>query len=804
MLNHPSSRLVEQMDYYITPVDEETDFLEVSRPEDLKVVDPACGSGHMLTYAFDLLYAIYEEEGYAPAEIPSLILTHNLYGTEIDPRAGALAAFALTMKARAKQRTFLNKQIEPNVCVLYPIRFTQDEIDFLLTRGGDKHAEAALWNQFEHADTFGALIQPNPELTVHLKQHITQLDDGGDILLANLLDCAGRVIAQAEYLSQRYHVAVTNPPYMILRNMGERLATFVKTRFPEAPSDLWAAFIIRARRLVVSSGFTAMITMQKWMFGSSYRDLRQGVLNGGSIASLIQLGPGAFDSIGGEVVSTAAFVLTGDGVSGAVGEFLDLTLAPNEVGKRRLLELGVGDASRRFRASVDQFRMVPGLPVAYWIPERLARSFEGKASFGSRAELKSGVSTGDNSRFQRCWHEVSFGRIAPTGSRDSASKFRWAPCNSGGEPRRWYGNNTVVMDWEDAGMRIRQHPGSAPRNLEYQGREGITYTKNGGATFATRYSPAGFVFDDTGRMIFPRSAAAISEVLAFTNSVVAQLYLDIMSPGLSYTSTEIGNMPSLDFEASQVPNRVERAIEISRNDWDSREHSWGFDVSPALTAHRESGATLAASCSASIRDGRSLTVELRGLEAANNEFYSKLYGLDGEVKTDVAEAQITLFRNPAFVVPNAVTDAERDLGAVRILVGDLVSYSVGCMFGRYSLDLNPAWSSPTRARRCRTTSRRCQSRPSLPDADNVLPIVDGDWFEDDIIARFRQFLRVAFGEQHFEENLRFVEESLGVKSLREYFITRAGRSKFYDDHVQRYKKRPIYWLFSSPKGRSTR
>ncbi|MCI1218825.1 BREX-1 system adenine-specific DNA-methyltransferase PglX, partial [Bifidobacterium crudilactis] len=265
MLNHPESHLVDRMKYYIAPVDEETDYLKLSGPEDLTVIDPACGSGHMLTYAFDLLYAIYEEEGYSPSEIPRLILTHNLYGTEIDQRAGALSALALVMKARAKQRTFLNKIVQPNICVIGAVSFSPDELDYLITEDGDRHEEEAFWNQFEHADTFGSLIRPDPDLTVHLAAHLATIDDEGDLLRAEVISRAQRVIHQAEYLRQQYSVAIANPPYMGSKQMNSLLSQFMKDEYPTGKSDLFAAFIERCTAFVLPFGASAMITMQSWM-----------------------------------------------------------------------------------------------------------------------------------------------------------------------------------------------------------------------------------------------------------------------------------------------------------------------------------------------------------------------------------------------------------------------------------------------------------------------------------------------------------------------------------------------------------
>jgi type II restriction/modification system DNA methylase subunit YeeA len=298
MLNHPESGLVNQMDYYIAPVYEETDFLKITTPEELKVIDPACGSGHMLTYAFDLLYAIYEEEGYTPSQIPGLILANNLHGTEIDQRAGALAAFALTMKAAAKRKLFIKNPVEPNVCVLDPISFSADELSYLVTNDGDRQAEEAFWNLFAEADTFGSLIRPDAALTVRLAQHLTTLDDDGDLFRADALIRAQRVIGQATYLTREYAVVVANPPYMGSKQMNALLSQFMKDEFPDSKSDLFAAFIERCTNFAGPRGTVAMITMQSWMFLGSYEKLRASLLTKQQITSMLHLGARAFDSIG--------------------------------------------------------------------------------------------------------------------------------------------------------------------------------------------------------------------------------------------------------------------------------------------------------------------------------------------------------------------------------------------------------------------------------------------------------------------------------------------------------------------------
>ncbi|MCB9405026.1 MAG: BREX-1 system adenine-specific DNA-methyltransferase PglX [Microthrixaceae bacterium] len=464
MLNHPSSALVARMDYYIAPVDEETDFLRIAKPEDLKVIDPACGSGHMLTYAFDLLYAIYEEEGYAPTDIPGLILTHNIYGTEIDPRAGALASFALTMKARGSQRTFFNRQVEPNICVLDPITFTTDELSELATADGDHRDEEAFWTQFAHADTFGSLIQPDTDLTARLADHLSTLDDDGSILRASVLDRAARVIDQATYLTRSYAVAVANPPYMGSKQMNALLSQFMKDKYPDSKSDLFAAFIERCTNLAGQRGAVAMITMQSWMFLSSYAKLRDSLLANQQIASMLHLGARAFDSIGGEVVSSTAFVLTNEHGKRA-GSFVRLVDGNSEAEKITALRAALYARTSEtdfYEASGDDFASIPGSPIVYWLSEKMRMVFTSGDRLGAVASLAVGLQTGDNNRFLRQWWEVSqacFAFACTSREEAQASGARWFPYNKGGEFRKWYGNQEHVVNWENDGTEIRAFSG---------------------------------------------------------------------------------------------------------------------------------------------------------------------------------------------------------------------------------------------------------------------------------------------------------------------------------------------------------
>lgn len=806
LLNRPTSRLSDQMEYYVAPVDVETDYLKVSSPEELKIIDPACGSGHMLTYAFDLLYAIYEEEGYAPSDIPGLILTHNLYGTEIDARAGALAAFALTMKARARQRTFFNKQVQPNICALEPIMFGPDELDFLVTRGGDRYEEIAFWNQFADANTLGSLILSEASVTARLTDHLVALDADGDMFKVETVERAKRVVAQAEYLTPRYSVVVANPPYMGGGNMGPVLSAFAKEMYPASKADLFAMFIERALRIVRKRGMVAMITMQGWAFLSSYEKLRDAVLSVASLETFAHLGTSAFDSIGGAVVSTAAFVLEADGDQDLATVFVRLTDGRNESEKEKILRVCAENPSHtsRYSISLAALRAIPGRPFAYWVTQDALEAIRKFPRLGEIAKPRQGLATSNNNRFLKQWWEPAFGNVG-LGMKDREaareSGKRWFPCQKGGSYRKWYGNHTLVVDWHNDGAsmlelatNLYRSPTRTIKNMQFYFREGGTWSTISASSFAMRYSPAGFISETKGAICFADDPDVLQSVIAYANSSAADYFLGVSSPTLDFHEGPVSRLPFDPTPVADVVARSLKCIDIAREDWDSQEESWDFDSSPLVKAWREGGGRLSEAVDR-LRARQGLSVDrLRELEEENNRHFATMYGLDRTVAIEVAPEEVTLFANRDFRFAALTEGHVRESAMRRAIIEDLVSFAVGCILGRYSVD-EPGLILADQAGTLPEYLAKVPSPTFTPDADNVIPIVDGDWFEDDIVARFRQFLRVVFGEAHSEENLRFVTEALGVNHLRDYFV-----KSFYRDHVQRYKKRPIYWLFSSPKG----
>jgi hypothetical protein len=775
MLNRPSSGLVNQMDYYITPVDEETDFLKIAKPEELKVIDPACGSGHMLTYAFDLLHAIYEEEGYSPAEIPGLILMHNLYGTEIDQRAGALAAFALTMKARGKQRTFFKNLAEPNVCVIESISFDHDEIEFLLTPGGDRQEEVALWNQFEHADLLGSLVEPSPYTAAKLASRASNLE-GTDLLASDVIRRADRVVEQAQYLSTGYSVVIANPPYMGSGNFAPTLRRRLEGKYKVTRSDLYAIFAERCLPLALPGGYIALVTMQAWMFTTSYESLRELILSRTSISTLAQFGTRAFESISGEIVATAAFVLRNS--------------PPRPKSRGSYMRLVEGDAvakevalrTRTGILAVEQQLMsdLPASPLVYWEADFLHRLYSSYPPIGDVAPIREGIHTGDNARFLRYWWEVSEFRLKlDTQRREDidAAGARWVPYNKGGTATRWYGNNSIVIAFDsEARAAMSDLSGFVEPSKDLYFREGGTWSDVGTSGLKVKYYPVGYLFDAKGPVVVGGDQTRF--LIGAMNSSTFGYVSELLMPTISY---KVGTVKKIPLPSTAVRDRVaalvSEAVEIARRDWDSDELSWDFGSAPVLEG-ASGDQELRVAFEEWARQASGRDKRLREIEELNNRLFTEWYAL----ANDGLNRQLAFYPSDVSA-PTTKACAEK-----------LISYAVGCMFGRYSLEKQGLILGDQGAT-LQDYLAKVPSPSFTPDADNVIPIVDGDWFEDDIVARFRQFLRVAFGEEYFEENLRFVTESLGVKSLRDYFA-----KSFYKDHVQRYKKRPIYWLFSSPKG----
>lgn len=801
LLNHPQSGLAAKMDYYIAPEEPEADFLKITKPEDIRICDPAAGSGHMLTYAFDLLYAIYEEEGYDATEIPALILTHNLTGVEIDDRAGALAAFALAMKAAAKlgRRRFLRMEAKPDICVLQDVAFTEAEMqDVAAVVGKDLFTDELreTLGQFEQAKNFGSLIVPKLRDPAETLRVVEARDFGGDLLLKEVQERVVAVLRMAEALSTKYHVVVANPPYAGAKGLNGTLGAWIKQNYPRSKSDLMTCFMERSSGLTLPSGFWGMINLPSWMFLGSFEQCRAWLLDEHKIDTLLQLGRGIFGSDFGSVAFTMQrrkAKAKDEGIYRRLFEQHVQVRKPSEIEA-----LFLDPAYGRFKFAQNDFSKIPGQPIAFSLSKAVISDFANMPSLSEHVELKAGLLTGDNVQFQRQWFEVSLCNSDYSCAASGESTARWFPCHSGGDFRKWYGNHEVVVNWQDDGAEIRNFKDgsgklrSRPQNIQYFFREGITYSKISAGKFDSRYRPAGFVFDDTGRSGFASETAIEKSALAFLCSNVADSLLAVLCPTLSFNTAELNSLP---FDANEITNSkiaVDELIKLGKSDWDAYETSWDFTTLPLLSPdHRRE--TLEVSYATLRAHWQSMTDEMQALEEENNRIFIDAYGLQDELTPEVPIEEITLTCNPAYSIGTGKTDADRDQALLERTSAEFLSYAVGCMFGRYSLDA-PGLILANQGERLEDYLARIPEPSFMPDEDNVIPVLDADWFPDDITERFRLFLRVTFGEAHFRENLKFIEDSLG-KDIRKYFT-----KDFYADHVKRYKKRPIYWMVSSPKG----
>ena len=802
MQSHPDSQLYKNWDYYIHPSEdgstENEDILNIQTPEELTVCDPACGSGHMLTYAFDLLYEIYEEEGYAPSDIPGLILKHNLYGMEIDERAASLAAFALTMKARSRSRRFFKKQVEPNIQRIAPIAFTEGEVAELNDLY-QVNLDSAVWNTYAKADVYGSLIQPSQELA-DLAASMPEDEDSVSTLFDPLLrGRAEEVFTQTKYLACKYAAVVANPPYMGAKNMSGELKQFVQDRYEDGKADLFAAFIMRNRQFLRHSAMLGMITMQSWMFLSSFEDLRRNLLASSSMETMTHLGTGAFDSIGGEVVSTTAFTLR-NSPSSEKGIYIRLVDVSGDSNQADACAEAINsDVDYCFKVGQHEFAQIPGSPIVYWLSKSMLDSFAKNKALKEIAAPRQGLATADNNRFLRDWHEIDYANFcvnAASMQTALSSGCKWFPTQKGGNFRRWYGNHEFVVNWANNGSEIRNFTDSTgklksrPQNLDCFFLSGITWTAITTGDISLRYSPSGFISNAKGPEFFPDESIR-NILLGICNSSSAQALLTMLAPTLDYSQGPVGSLPIPDFSSLNTKKMVSELIHAAQADWNSYETSWGFQRLALLDSNQ--GAQVGDSLEDAVFRLREywdcMSEEQRQREIRNNELVADAYGVRDDVSCDVPLERVSLKRNVAFAYSKD-TPEMRNKKFAQDVVKELISYAVGCMFGRYSLD-KLGLILASQGETLDDYHARIPNPSFEPDEDNVIPVTETDCFEDDIVTRFRRFLEVAFGKENLAANIAYIEQVLG-KSIRKYFV-----NDFYNDHVKMYSSRPIYWQYSS-------
>jgi type II restriction/modification system DNA methylase subunit YeeA len=799
MLNHPESKLIGKMEYYIKPVQEETDFLRIQSPEEIKICDPACGSGHMLTYAFDLLYFIYEEQGYDSTRIPSLLLQKNLYGIEIDKRAGDLAAFALLMKARARDKRYFSRKLEPNICVLQNVVFTASEIDEYMRVVSRDLLTQDLWallKQFEQAENYGSLIQSNIKNFTDVRNRLEERESLENIFLDNTNKKIRNILDQVGYLSSRYHVVVANPPYMNEKAMNNELKHFLRSFYSTVKSDLFSSFIIRNLKLALPKGYLGYVSPFVWMFLSSFNKLREILLTHYIILSLVK--PEYHSFYESAHVPLCAFTVKKDiSLPNFQAPFIDLSSfrGASIQSKKYLEALNNLHCSWLYWASPNDFKTIPGSPIAYRTTKKFRKSFQKNQQFIKHADCIQGIITGNTDLFLRYWFEVSNKKISKDLHDMNSANFSesyWIPYTKGGDFRKWFGNINYVINWRNQGNDFVR---SRTKNAHYYLKPCITWTLITSSTFSARYLPNGFLWDVAGSVAFPQRSAEIYFLLGIVCSKYAEYVIRTINPTMNTNIENVQIIPIIDkkdIDSISLETNVKNAIEITKMDWNSGETSLYFMELDILKKEIYSDHLSEVYYLAS-KSAQNRSVRLQKIENENNKIIIDAYELQDELSPEVPLKDITLRCNAHYRYEKKESEAELEALFLADNIKEFISYSVGCMFGRYSLD-TPGVILANQGETARDYYRLIPHPQFPPDEDNVIPILEEGWFTDDITERFKSFLRVTFGDEHYEENLSFIENAVG-RDIRSYFL-----KEFYNEHVKMYKKRPIYWSFSSPNG----
>ncbi len=820
LMANPTSQLASEWPYYIQPAEQtpevqaQLDALIQTRiredgdalnPESITVLDPACGSGHILVVAYDVLKAIYLERGYRLRDIPRLILEKNLYGLDIDDRAAQMAGFALLMKARADDRRLLNDPENPpklNVLSLQESKgLNVEELSTHLAPFGVQRATIwGLIEAFEHAKTFGSLIQIPYQLKTHLEplaQVLKLAEAGGDMYGKQAAQDLQPFVRQAQLLAMQFDSVVANPPYMGRKYLNPALKEFAASCYECCQADLYAMFIKRNMAFCEAGNHVAMICMDSWLSGEDFQEIRREFVDQGTFVSVCHLGPHAFPEILGEKVQVASFVASVGTTSSYRCIFFDLVDQKDSYSKEHALLKGDG----RFTVAVSDFTDVPrGVFTAYRASQHVLSVFSDSIPLRDIAEAFTGLQTGDNERFIRYWFELPFQSVEfQSGSlvHPQGSSKKWFPYVKGSDYRKWYGNQLCVVDWEDDGKAIRNHLSARPQNADKYFRQGIAYN-NIAKRFSARHVDSGFIFDQKNSMFFADSSDNLLLTLGLLHSDAVEPFLRIISPkDFGPGALKIMPVPRALMQSCEVSDTVTHLIDKHRADWDSYEESWDFQNFPLLNAAFSSSSTLEVRYLTWIKENSEAIDEIKSLEEQNNRLFIDAYGLAGDISPEVPTEQITLTVNPAYRYGANLTDSEQWAKFRQDTIAEFISYAIGCMMGRYSLD-EPGLIY-AHAGNVGFDPGRYARFPA--DADGILPVTDEHWFEDDAPARVREFLQAVWGPDNLAENLAWLAESLGTKGSEtpEETIRRYIADKFYKDHLQTYKKRPIYWLFSSGK-----
>ncbi|MFI3221510.1 MAG: BREX-1 system adenine-specific DNA-methyltransferase PglX [Methylococcaceae bacterium] len=843
MMTYPDSSLKSQMEYYITPAEQEPSvgvalaaITPTSiEPETIKVIDPACGSGHILVEAYNLLKAIYEERGYRSRDIPKLILENNLYGLDIDDRAAQLAGFALMMKAREDDRRIFTRDIKLNVLALQSSKdldvpylwrrldvnnvlslgtneslFDDDQSDLVdVVNDADFKTLQSVIDLFEHAKTFGSLIQVPADQADFLKDLNKQLQtliEQGNSFQKPAAKTLLPFVQQAWYLAQQYDSVIANPPYLAAKSFNKVLKDWMIISYKGVDKDLFSAFILRNLSLTKNNGYCGVMTSFVWMFISTFENLRHSVLSNSTIQSLVQLHYDAFAEAKAHIMTC---VLSKGAIDNYIGSYIRLTEFPGVDVQAPMTIYAIKNRNCGWFYDTQQknFYDIPATPISYWASNNVKKCFELGERLGDLIPVKKGMDTGNNDIFLRLWHEVNYIKL---GIRyESTKQFvddnkKWLPYDKGGNYRKWYGNNEYVLNWENNGSELRRSSANLrSENLYF--KKSITWCALTSTSTSARLSNAGSTFDSAGSSMFP-SQKEFNIFLGLMNSAVVDSILKILNPTLNYGAGSISNLPFINKSILAIVDPyVDDLVSIFKEDWDSFETSYEFYKNPLIT-HTKGELKLRVGLLSYFSETKNKVAIASNLEEKCDQIFIKAYGLDQEMAP--SKVPVSLLINPYFRYGKK-KNIEYELLFREDIFKELISYSVGCMMGRYRLDkpgLIYAHSGNIDFDKIYNDTLEAVVNPFIADDDGIIPLTDQDWFKDDATNRFRDFVRTVWGEDNLQENLAFVAESLCLSGLTAKrgeqnleTIRRYLSNQFYKDHLKTYKKRPIYWLFSSGK-----
>lgn len=783
---HQDNSLKDTWRYYIDEAEQEPDVVakleEIKSkykeltPESIKIIDPCMGSGHILVYAFDVLMQIYESYGYTQRDAARSILKNNIFGLDIDKRAYQLAYFSIMMKARYYNRRILTEGIEPNLCF---VQNSTSLSESALEKMGDcKNITQQLISDFKYAAEYGSVmtgsLSENDLKTIsnqvgYIEEH---KNDGNLIDIMNCNEVISNlvpVLKQAILLTQKYDVVVTNPPYMPVSNAETRLNDYVKKKYPDSKTDLFAVFIERCKEMLKVNGYQAMITMHSWLFISSYEKLRKKILLS-DIISMAHLGARAFDEISGEVVQTTSFIVRKTFLENYKGTYCRLVEPNSEKGKEEQFFW----ADNRYYVKQNDFERIPGSPVAYWLSESFTDNFE-KQKISDKYNPKFGMSTGNSEKFIHFWYEVNFKQFDYTSQNSDDAKKKnksWYAIDKGGTYRKWYGNKNHAVWWKNDGADVKSCKKAAVRSPQLFFTPHVSWTLISSGKFAARFFEKGYALDTASNCLYFYGKPELY-VLGLLNSIVADSYLAVLNPTMNFSCGVIGLVPYIEKKHDDVNKIVLCCVTESKKDWDSFETSWDFKKHPLVCYEADKVSVAFEMWTKECAERFNL---LKTNEEELNRIFIDIYELQDELTPEVEDKDVTVRQ----------ADLQRDIKS-------LLSYAVGCMFGRYSLDedglayAGGEWDNS-------------KYGTFIPDEDNCIPITDEEYFEDDIVGLFCAWLKKVYGEDTLEENLDFIANALGNKGktsrevIRNYFLT-----DFIKDHIKTYQKRPIYWLFDSGK-----